>query len=478
LLAGLALLGLCPGVAPAQQTATSGGYRSVGSSPELAVPADPSSQWISLKDEANFHTSTNAAMGAMSAGCSSCSGGGCGTCDSCCDPCGSMCGLGGTRRWMDPSLRGAWVNVDYLLWSVSGYDLPPLVTTAPNGVIPDLGNAGTAVAFGGNEVDDELRSGGRIRMGMWLDDNQSAGIEGHFFGFEEVRSHFNFAQAGNGALSLGRPYVEVATNFPIPGVGPGEAVLLAAFDDPVLGVVSNGRADVDTSSNVYSAGILARAFLAEDTGVRVDALGGFRFLRFDEGLFIQSTSIAGPGAPFPIPIGFTRRVTDIFNTVNQFYGAEFGLNIERDFGELLTIELIPKIALGDVYQRVDLEGSKSFEFPGLAPDIRPGGLLVQPSNTGTPLARNSFDRDEFAVLPEVNINAGVQLTRQVRATAGWSVLYLSDVVRPGHHINRRVNGNQLVDNPIPAGQEVAPLFTFNPTDVWLYGLNFGIEAAY
>jgi hypothetical protein len=376
-------------------------------------------------------------------------------------------------------LRGAWVNVDYLLWSVSGYDLPPLVTAAPNTEVPDLGNPNTAVLFGGNEVDDELRSGGRIRMGMWLDSHQSAGIEGHFFGFEEVRSHFNFEQTGPAALSLGRPFIEVAPNQPIPGVNPGEAALLAAFVDPNTGlVVSNGRADIDTSSNLYSAGILARAFVAEDSGVRVDALGGFRFLRFDEGLFIESTSIAGPGAAFPIPIGFTRRVTDVFNTVNQFYGAEFGLNIERDFGELLTIELIPKIALGDVYQRVDLEGSKSFEFPGLAPDIRPGGLLVQPSNTGTPLARNSFDRDEFAVLPEVNINAGVQLTRQVRATAGWSVLYLSNVVRPGQQINRRVNGNQLVDNPIPAGQEIAPLLNFNDTDVWLYGLNFGVEAVY
>jgi hypothetical protein len=479
LLAGLALLGLGPSVALAQQTTTGGYHRLTSHAGEIGVPADPVSDWISLKDNADVSTarlSDSAALsGAAMSGsaCTSCAGAGCGACDSCCDPCG---GMGGLRRWSDPSLRGGWINVDYLLWSVGGYDLPPLVTAAPNGVIPNLGNPGVVVLVGNDELDDDLRSGGRLRMGTWLDNTQTAGAEGHFFGFESVQSHLNFAQAGAGAFSLGRPYIEVAPNFPIPGVGPGEAALLAAFDDPVLGVVSNGRVDVDTSSNIYSAGALARHFLAEQGGARVDALGGFRFFRFDEGLFVQSTSIAGPGAPFPIPIGFTRRVTDTFDCVNEFYGAEFGMNVERDFGDLLSVEFIPKLALGNVYQRVDLEGSKSFEFPGLAPDIRPGGLLVQPSNTGTPLSRASFDRDEFAFLAEVNINAGVQLTRQVRATVGWTSIYLSEAARPGQQIDRSVNGNQLIDAPIVG--PVRPLFSLDSSDLWLYGMNFGIEGTY
>jgi hypothetical protein len=221
---------------------------------------------------------------------------------------------------------------------------------------------------------------------------------------------------------------------------------------------------------------LARHFLAEDTGVRLDALGGFRFFRLDEGLAVSSTSIAGPGAPFPIPIGFTRIVSDNFNTVNQFYGGEFGINLERDFGDLLSVELITKVALGNVYQRVDLEGAKTNVFPGLDPVVNPGGLLVQPSNAGSPLSQGSYDRDRFAVLPEVNVNAGLQLTRQVRATIGWTTIYLSEAVRPGHQIDRAVNGNQLNNDPIVGA--VRPLFPFASDDVWLYGMNFGIEATY
>lgn len=476
LLAGLALLGLCPGVALAQQSyySGSGGYRVEGSSDDVSASSDSSSQWISLKDDTDVSTAKSAGSVAASQGaCSACAGVGCDQCGSCCDPCG---GMGGLRRWNDPCMRGIWVNVDYLLWSVGGYNLPPLVTTAPNGVVPDLGNPLTTVAFGNNEVDDDLRSGGRIRGGVWLDNNETIGVEGHFFGFEEVHSHTDFDAAGNGAVSLGRPYVEVAPNFPIPGVGPGEAVLLAAFDDPVFGVVSNGHVDVDTSSNVYSLGGSMRGLLAEDNGIRVDALGGLRFLRFDEGLFVQSISVAGPGAPFPIPIGFVRRVADTFNTENLFYGGEFGVNIERDFGDMFSIEIIPTLAIGEVYQRVDLAGYKTFEFPGFAPDVRNGGLLVQPSNAGTGLARAQFEREQIGFLPQICINAGIQLTRQVRFTAGWTALYLSDVVRPGDQIDRAVNGNQLVDQPIVG--PVRPLFNFNSTDVWMYGANFGIESTF
>jgi hypothetical protein len=259
-------------------------------------------------------------------------------------------------------------------------------------------------------------------------------------------------------------------------VGPGEAVLLAAFDDPVLGVVSDGRVDVATSSSVLSAGGLFRHLVAAEMGVRLDALLGFRFFRFDEGLLIASTAVSGPGAPFPIPIGFTRRVTDHIDAVNEFYGGELGLSLEHELNPWFSLAVTPKVALGDVHQRVSLEGTKTFEFPGLPMDLRPGGLLVQPSNTGNPLARATFTRDEFGVLPELDVQAGWQLNRHLRATLGWTALYLNNVARPGQQIDRTVNGNQLVDQPIVG--PVRPQFEFRSTDVWLYGLTFGLEGRF
>lgn len=491
LLAGLALLGLGPSVALAQYSTVFGrpGGAEMNRPASIsagAVSAD--SDWISLKDEINSNSTTlgSSITATSPAACTACSGAGCTTCSPCgdvCAPCGDVCGGVGVRRWNDPALRGAWLHLDYLLWRVSGYDAPPLVTASPVGTVPQLDNPDLAVLYDGDDIDDDFRSGGRVRFGVWLDDTQTAGVEGHFFALDQEKNSDTFAGGGIGADSIGRPFINVGNAGGLfGGAGPGPAALPIAFYDPVLGaidpalgVVFVGAVEVETSSSVYSAGILAKHFLAEDQGVRIDAIGGYRFFRLDEGLLIRGTTITGPGAPL-LPAGVVFQETDVFDTENDFHGAEFGISLERDFGDLISVEMIGKIAFGNVHQRVSLEGTNLIDFPGQPVIPGSGGLLVQPTNTGNPFARGSFERDEFAILPEFNINVGLQITRQVRATAGWSVLYLSDVVRPGQQIDLAVNNSQLFGGPLVG--PARPRFQFDSTDVWLYGVNFGIEASY
>src|SRR5204862_492234 len=77
-----------------------------------------------------------------------------------------------------------------------------------------------------------------------------------------------------------------------------------------------------------------------------------------------------------------------------------------------------------------------------------GGLLALPSNIGR------YSRDRFAVLPEASINLGYQVTPWLRATAGYTFLYCSNVVRPGDQVNLAVNPTQLPSNltaPAPSG---------------------------
>ena len=42
---------------------------------------------------------------------------------------------------------------------------------------------------------------GRVRGGVWMDDNQTIGAEGHFFGFGEVHSHIDFDQGVDGMFA-------------------------------------------------------------------------------------------------------------------------------------------------------------------------------------------------------------------------------------------------------------------------------------
>jgi hypothetical protein len=244
-----------------------------------------------------------------------------------------------------------------------------------------------------------------------------------------------------------------------------------------VGFANAGFVNVTTSSDVYSAGAVMRHFLYEDYGVRVDGLAGYRFFRLDEGLVLSGATTIGPNNPNPaLPVGTVLGFQDLFDVKNEFHGGELGLVMERDFGDLLSVELTSKLALGGVEQRVRLEGANTTELGGFGTVATPGGLFVQPTNTGSPMARAQFERDEFAFLPEVNVKVGLQLTNQTRLTAGWTVIYMDNVVRSGDQIDRGVNPTQLGGGALVG--PARPAFAFNDDDMWLYGASFGIESTY
>jgi hypothetical protein len=99
-------------------------------------------------------------------------------------------------------------------------------------------------------------------------------------------------------------------------------------------------------------------------------------------------------------------------------------------------------------------------------------LLAQPTNSG------HLSKNHFAVLPEIGIKVGYQVTDNVRVYVGWDFLYASSVVRPGDQIDRSVNTNQLltIAGPGSVGNGPArPAPTFKPTDFWAFGVNAGLE---
>ena len=50
-------------------------------------------------------------------------------------------------------------------------------------------------------------------------------------------------------------------------------------------------------------------------------------------------------------------------------------------------------------------------------------------------------------------------------TVGYNLMYLSDVARPGEHIDRMVGGGH-------------PAFTFRSSDFWVHGVTAGLELRY
>jgi hypothetical protein len=84
------------------------------------------------------------------------------------------------------------VRGEYLCWWTNGNPLPPLVTTSPPGTPLNqagvLGTPGVETLFGDSTIDTGSRSGGRVTISRWLEDDDNSGIE--FEGDKGVRNLF------------------------------------------------------------------------------------------------------------------------------------------------------------------------------------------------------------------------------------------------------------------------------------------------
>jgi hypothetical protein len=350
-----------------------------------------------------------------------------------------------------------WASGEYLLWWIRDSHLPPLVTASPPASAGILGGPGTVSLFGGR-TDNEERSGGRFRAGYWLDSQQTFGIEGGYFFLGSRSVNFTAGSAGAGSAVIGRPFFNVIT-------GAEDAELVS-----VPGVLT-GTVAVNLSSRLQGAELNGVCNLCCGCRGRVDLLAGFRYLELTEGLGVTENLTVVPGVP--VLGGTAFQVHDQFNTRNRFYGGQIGARAEFWRGGLF-VNVRGMVALGNTEQVVDVAGSTVIAPPGQVPTVANGGLLAQATNSG------HFTRDQFAVVPEVGINVGYQVTQHLRAFVGYSFLYWSNVVRPGDQIDRAVNPTQLplsTAAPLLTGP-ARPAPVLRDTDFWAQGISLGVEFRY
>ncbi len=163
---------------------------------------------------------------------------------------------------------------------------------------------------------------------------------------------------------------------------------------------------------------------------------------------------------------------DQFQTSNLFNGGQIGTRLGAHY-DIFSIDVITKLALGSMHESVTINGATSTTAP-LAINQAAGGIFAQTSNIG------HYSRDVFAVVPEVNLNLGVQVTQRIKAYVGYSFVYLSNVVRPGDQIDRSINVNRVpIDfNFGTPGGPNRPAFDWRSTSFWAQGINFGFEVTF
>jgi hypothetical protein len=349
---------------------------------------------------------------------------------------------------------GLWGSGEYLLWWFKNGRVPPLVTAGGDG---KLGSPGTRVLVDNLNFDDDVRQGGRFALGYHFETIPSVGVEANFFFLPDRRSAVSFSSGGDPLLA--QPFINVAAGKP-------DAQLVA------LPSVAAGTVTIGARTGLWGAEAnLTTSLISSDT-FHLAALGGFRFLRLDDEATSREQFRVAPTVP-----GFGGNAVDLrdeFRTVNRYYGGQVGLEAGMQLGRL-TIDCRGKLALGQMQQVADLNGVATKLAPdGSMTTLPVGGLFALRSNIGR------HQRDEVALIPEVGLNVGWQLTSQMKLYAGYSFLWVSTVARAGEQIDPVVNVTQF---PIRSGNgplvgTARPAFNFDGADFWAQGLNLGLELRY
>lgn len=373
-------------------------------------------------------------------------------------------GRGGLLAKMDSIIPGCqvWAGAEYLMYFMNGSRVPvPLVTSgvSTNPVSGALGETGTQILLGDQRFNTGTNHGARVRLGFDIVES-GFGIEAIGFMLNQQTTTVGFPNASQSPSVLGIPFISQELNT--------EAIALVTAPGTVEG-------DISYKLRTNLSGWEANLGYACDLGVMDWGYVGYRYLNLTEGLFMTSNfraldagavSFLGVG----LPAGSTGTITDSFRTRNEFQGGQFG-GVKRIVYRNVAFEGRAGVAFGNTRQRVEINGFSSAD--GGTPVQ--GGLFAQPSNSGETV------RNQFSVVPEVNLSIFVQLCESVVVYGGYNFLYWNNLSRPGYEIDRRVNVSQAPFGPTfnATAQPPQPAVLLHRSqDLIVHGLNAGLAVQF
>lgn len=365
-------------------------------------------------------------------GCDSCGYGGCdGMCGPSCDPCGAIC--------VDPN---RWFgSAELMIMFRKGDRLPPLVTTDTS---PDTGSLDTGTVLAGDDsVLKDATAGGRLTLGLWLDNHQCRSLV--FRGWVAGDETYSFGADQRNFDVLAIPFFNVATDL--------EDSNVLVFPNGT-GTINGrfGAVGVSAHSEVHGADISIRQYWRGGLGTTFDFLYGYQYMRLAEGLSINSSSTLTEGAD----AGNFISIRDSFEAVNEFHGAQFGLAGRYREG-CWSFNWLAKAAFGNVSRTAERQGSTTTGPPETPLD---GGLFVDAdTNQGTTTS------DTFGWVPELDVNLGWHRFNNFDVTIGYHLIAMSDAIQVSGIFDRNINDNNNI-RPAPSMRDD----TF-----YIQGIHFGLS---
>jgi hypothetical protein len=347
-----------------------------------------------------------------------------------------------------------------LTWFIKGDNVPPLVTTSPNGwpasAAGVLGEPDTSVLFDDGTFGGSARLGGRLTGGFWFDRCRSRGLQVEFWGLDGIEDDYHVVSDGDPVLA--RPFFNTEID--------AQDAQILAFPG-----LARGSLTVDTDGQMYSAAPVWRFNMkcckkcrwGKEVTHRYDFLVGYRYWHFEEDLAITE-QLEPVGTYFAPGTAFT--LTDHVQTRNDFHGAEFGIEWLRQCGKWVC-EFNGRIASGRIRQRLHATGTTNAYVPAGLDQTVDGGFYV-------PADGVDVRRDKGTLIPQARIALGCYVRPCLRLHVGYDFLYVDDVVRPGNVLNPAFPGSRLARGG--AGEDG---FTpYDDTDVWVQGVSVGMTLNY
>lgn len=349
-----------------------------------------------------------------------------------------------------------WFTAEYLAWWLKDSPVPTALATRGSPLDPApgaIGQPGTQIVLGAQDLDNKLRQGGRFTAGLWLDADSDWGLEGDYFFL--ARRTIDRSVASPGAADgqfLAVPFFNVTTALEDTADFPGSLP---------------GMNTLAISSRLQGADANVVCNLCRGDCWRLDGLIGFRFMDLAENLAFTTHTEGGAGFLFDS--------LDQFHADNRYYGGQVGARFEYYLGALF-LRATGKAALGGMNQRVEIAGYTTTNLvTGGALETYPGGVFAQPSNSG------DHTRIRRAFVSEADVQVGCRLTDWAAIFVGWSYLMADKVVRPGNHVDRSLNPTRTAvaaARGIEAQGPKRPEFDFVESAFWAQGISGGMEIRY
>lgn len=353
-------------------------------------------------------------------------------------------------------------HADYLLWTIRDAPLAvPLVTTAdsPGPRSGFLGEPGTRVLLGQQDLDLGARSGLRLTAGVWIDPERRLGLEIGGFFLDDGWTGAMLPSSPQGLPILSRPVLNLAN-------GQAESV----YDIAYPGSLAGGFV-LESRSRLQGLEANLVGYALGEEGFAIDLFAGMRLAGLEEELCLHQDGvnlrplIAGG---MLMPPGSLISISDLFWTRNHFYGGQVGARVEWDMGYFF-LTLFGKLAVGVNDQQIRVRGETTILSTQRA--HFPAGILASPGNLGT------HNDSIFSILPEVGVTASIPLGPNLNFRVGYSFLYWSNILRPGNQMDRRIQPGQ-----VPADRffqvlpgDGGPSIPWSRSSFWAEGLLLGLD---